>query len=164
MGFDGFITLKEFKDPSNGYLVNDTCVFGAEVFVHRENVAGKGECLLMTAGPDTCNHTWKIDKFSELDEESHFSKVFTVVVMIGTNYVEAQLRIMDQVGSEHVENRRESCSSGLMAQVRIGVGKILSFNILRDQSKGYLVKDVCIIEAHLLLIGAIDEKLGQKSG
>ncbi|XP_042508652.1 uncharacterized protein LOC122084458 [Macadamia integrifolia] len=75
-GWDRFITLKEFNHPTNGYLVNDTSVFGAEVFVHKESVAGKGECLLMTAGPVSCNHTWKIEKFSELANECHSSEVF----------------------------------------------------------------------------------------
>ncbi|XP_042485947.1 ubiquitin C-terminal hydrolase 12-like [Macadamia integrifolia] len=52
---DRFITLKEFNDPTKGYLVDDTCVFGAEVFVHRCSVVGKGEYLLMTTGPSNCN-------------------------------------------------------------------------------------------------------------
>ncbi|XP_042508212.1 uncharacterized protein LOC122084195 [Macadamia integrifolia] len=76
-GFDRFITLKEFNDPTNGYLVNDTSVFGAEIIVHRECVAGKGECLLVTARPVSCNHIWKIEKFSELANELHSSEVFS---------------------------------------------------------------------------------------
>ncbi|XP_059654708.1 MATH domain and coiled-coil domain-containing protein At3g58410-like [Cornus florida] len=30
-GFEKFLSLKKFQNPSNGYLINDTCVFGAEV-------------------------------------------------------------------------------------------------------------------------------------
>ncbi|GFQ02799.1 ubiquitin carboxyl-terminal hydrolase 12 [Phtheirospermum japonicum] len=37
-GFPKFISKKCLMDPSNGYLVDDKCVFGAEVFVH-ENKA-----------------------------------------------------------------------------------------------------------------------------
>lgn len=33
MGFDQFIPFESFGDGSNGYLINDTCVFGAELFV-----------------------------------------------------------------------------------------------------------------------------------
>ncbi|EYU25554.1 hypothetical protein MIMGU_mgv1a026547mg, partial [Erythranthe guttata] len=32
-GLSKFISKEILSDPSNGYLVNDTCVFGAEVFV-----------------------------------------------------------------------------------------------------------------------------------
>ncbi|EOX96392.1 TRAF-like family protein [Theobroma cacao] len=32
-GFDQLLFLESFNDPSNGYLVDDSCVFGAEVFV-----------------------------------------------------------------------------------------------------------------------------------
>ncbi|KAK7844191.1 ubiquitin carboxyl-terminal hydrolase 12 [Quercus suber] len=33
-GFDKFLPLDSFNFLPNGYLVNDCCVFGAEVFVH----------------------------------------------------------------------------------------------------------------------------------
>ena len=45
-GFDKFIPLEAFNDASNGYFVDDTCVFGAEVFVKERNII-KGECLSM---------------------------------------------------------------------------------------------------------------------
>ncbi|KAJ4715214.1 Ubiquitin carboxyl-terminal hydrolase 12 [Melia azedarach] len=45
-GFDQFIRLKDFKDRSKGFLVEDTCVFGADVFVKERNTI-KGECLSM---------------------------------------------------------------------------------------------------------------------
>ena len=32
-GFAQLVPRGTFKEPSNGYLVDDTCVFGAEVFV-----------------------------------------------------------------------------------------------------------------------------------
>ncbi|GAY69169.1 hypothetical protein CUMW_269930, partial [Citrus unshiu] len=32
-GFDKFIPLRDFNDASNGYLVEDTCVFEAEVLI-----------------------------------------------------------------------------------------------------------------------------------
>ncbi|XP_042508236.1 uncharacterized protein LOC122084219 [Macadamia integrifolia] len=192
-GFDRLISLKEFNDPTNGYLVDDICVFGAEVFVHRESVAGKRECLLMKAGPDTCNYTWKIDKFSELNKESHFSEVFTAgghkwriilrpkgcgeeegkslslflelndstTLLPGRGvYVEYQLRVVDQVDGKHVEKKRQRWFND--SNNNYGLRNFLSLDSFRDQSKGYLVKDVCIVEAHLLLIGVI-EKQGSKS-
>ncbi|XP_042508648.1 uncharacterized protein LOC122084455 isoform X2 [Macadamia integrifolia] len=192
-GFDRLISLNEFNDPTNGYVVKDTCVFGAEVFVQKESVAGKGECLLITAGPVSCNHTWKIKKFSELVGESHFSEVFTasghkwrvnvwpkgnaeekgknLSLFLELNdsttlppgrgvYVEAQLRVVDQVNGKHMERKLQKWFNN--STNVWGWGSFLFLDSLRDQSEGFLVKDVCIIEAHLLIIGAI-EKQGQKS-
>lgn len=76
-GFDQFIPLKTFNNPSNGYLVNDTCVFGAEVFVCKEQNTGKGECLSMVKDAITYKNTWKIDNFSRLDKECYDSKAFS---------------------------------------------------------------------------------------
>lgn len=39
--FDQFIPLTTFNNTSNGYLVEDTCVFGAEVFVKYRNKGKK---------------------------------------------------------------------------------------------------------------------------
>ena len=76
-GFDQFIPLEEFNDASNGYLVGDTCIFGAEVFVKERNIV-KGECLSMkkftSASP--YKYVWKIKNFSNLEAKSYESKVF----------------------------------------------------------------------------------------
>ncbi|XP_019180328.1 PREDICTED: ubiquitin carboxyl-terminal hydrolase 13-like [Ipomoea nil] len=46
-GFDRVIPVGTFNDPSYGYVVDDVCVFGAEVYVHKELRFYKGECLSM---------------------------------------------------------------------------------------------------------------------
>ncbi|KAL3750477.1 hypothetical protein ACJRO7_011476 [Eucalyptus globulus] len=75
-GLDQFIPMKTFSDAQNGYLVDDTCVFGAEVFVMKEKSTGKGENLLMVNDAISQKHTWKVDNFSKLDKEFSESKVF----------------------------------------------------------------------------------------
>ncbi|XP_048136928.1 uncharacterized protein LOC115732650 isoform X2 [Rhodamnia argentea] len=75
-GFDQFIPLKTLNDARNGYLVDDTCVFGAEVFVTRERSTGKGENLSMVKDRVVQKCSWKIDNFSKLDKEFSESKVF----------------------------------------------------------------------------------------
>lgn len=67
-GFDKFIPLEAFKDAANGYLVDDTTVFGAEVYVCQENTAGKGECLSMIKDAIAYKNTRRFD-FSKMDEE-----------------------------------------------------------------------------------------------
>lgn len=76
-GFDQFMPLKTFNDPSNGYLVDDTCVFGAEVYVCKENSTGKGEHLAMIKDANTYKHTWKLEGFSSIaTEDVHDSMPF----------------------------------------------------------------------------------------
>ncbi|KAK2650733.1 hypothetical protein Ddye_018222 [Dipteronia dyeriana] len=58
-----FLPLKAFNDASNGYLVEDTCVFGAEVFVIKERITGKGECLSLIKDPLSIKYVWKIETF-----------------------------------------------------------------------------------------------------
>lgn len=64
--------LGTFNDPSKGYLIDDTCVFGAEVFVVKNT--HKGDCLSMLHGPVTVSHSWKF-KFSQ-SIEKHESESF----------------------------------------------------------------------------------------
>ncbi|XP_059653044.1 uncharacterized protein LOC132300107 isoform X2 [Cornus florida] len=72
-GFDRFLSLDTFKNASNGYLVDDCCVFGAEVFVIRNT--GKGECLSMKKEPYyKTSYTWRVGDF--LNRECLNSNVF----------------------------------------------------------------------------------------
>ncbi|GAY34878.1 hypothetical protein CUMW_013770, partial [Citrus unshiu] len=75
-GFDQFIPLEAFNDASNGYLVDDTCVFGAEVFVKERNII-KGECLSMANITSSCKFVWMGENFSKLDERRQESQVFS---------------------------------------------------------------------------------------
>ncbi|XP_031376430.1 MATH domain and coiled-coil domain-containing protein At3g58250-like [Punica granatum] len=75
-GFNQLIPLKTFADSRNGYLVDDTCVLGAEVFVSKERSTGKGESLVMIKDALSNNHYWKIDNFSKLDKEYYDSSIF----------------------------------------------------------------------------------------
>ncbi|KAL5716904.1 hypothetical protein ACHQM5_010008 [Ranunculus cassubicifolius] len=74
-GVSKLIPLTAFKDPSAGYVVDDNCVFGAEVFVCERT--GNGETLSMVKEPLTVNHTWKIDRFSKMNDTYDYSKSFS---------------------------------------------------------------------------------------
>ncbi|XP_022842380.1 MATH domain and coiled-coil domain-containing protein At3g58360-like [Olea europaea var. sylvestris] len=75
-GFDKFVPLSLFNDPAKGYLVNDTCVLGVEVYVTQEKLTGKGEILSLVKDAISYKHTWKIDNFSNLTNEYLDSKPF----------------------------------------------------------------------------------------
>lgn len=66
-GIDKLISLKEFTDASNGYLVNDDCVVGAEVFICSEKRAAKAEFLSKSYYSFTYKHFWNVENFSKLD-------------------------------------------------------------------------------------------------
>lgn len=56
-GFDQLLPLSTFNNPCNGYLVDDTCAFGAEVLVVSN--ATKRECLSMIKDPTNKTYTWR---------------------------------------------------------------------------------------------------------
>ncbi|XP_050211394.1 uncharacterized protein LOC126661582 [Mercurialis annua] len=75
-GFDKLVSITDFKDGLNGYLVNDCCIFCAEILVI-EN-ANKGECLSMVKKPENNTYTWRIENFSALDLLFTVSKEFAI--------------------------------------------------------------------------------------
>jgi hypothetical protein len=75
-GFAQLLSHDTLNDPSNGYLLDDTCVFGVEVFVIK--ATGKGETLSMINQPQHNYFTWRIDNYSNLKGEAYFSEHFTV--------------------------------------------------------------------------------------
>lgn len=77
-GFAKLISLEDFKTNSSGYIYNDSCVFGAEVFAVPEFTL-KDRCLSMISPPDTMNtYTWTINNFSAITEKRLTSEVFKV--------------------------------------------------------------------------------------
>ncbi|KAL3641546.1 hypothetical protein CASFOL_012361 [Castilleja foliolosa] len=68
-GFMKFISKKDLTDPSNGYIVNDKCVFGAEVLVN-ENKAVT-ECMSLTSIVDIYSYKqeFKLTNLSTLKEK-----------------------------------------------------------------------------------------------
>ncbi|XVF79799.1 hypothetical protein PTKIN_Ptkin15bG0018600 [Pterospermum kingtungense] len=76
-GFDQLILLECFKDASNGYLVDDSCVFGAEVLVIEHISTWDDMSILKLPPVDNCI-SFKIENFSKLDKECYESPLQTV--------------------------------------------------------------------------------------
>ncbi|XP_060216449.1 uncharacterized protein LOC132643931 [Lycium barbarum] len=74
-GFSKCISHATFKDPSNGYLVSDKCIFGVDVYVIKNQ--GIGECLSSLNDIEPYKHEWKISEFTKLKNEV-CSEEFTV--------------------------------------------------------------------------------------
>ncbi|KAJ6691121.1 hypothetical protein OIU74_015751 [Salix koriyanagi] len=73
-GLSQMLSLSIFNNASNGYLIGDSCVFGVEVFVIKNE--GKGEHFSMINDPSGGTFTWEVQKFSELTEELYYSQVY----------------------------------------------------------------------------------------
>ncbi|XP_058189027.1 protein RESTRICTED TEV MOVEMENT 3-like isoform X1 [Rhododendron vialii] len=182
-GFAQFLPLSSFSDSANGYLINDTCVFGVEIFVVSYN--GRGECLNLLKGLDT-TYTWNIEIFSSLQNEYHYSDVFTIGkrkwklqlfpkgVSIGKGksmslfillddlktfpsgqQINAtyKLRIKNQHNDQHVEITGTNCFSS--TSCGWGCSSLLSLTDLLDASKGFLVKNSLMIEAEVCAMSTV---------
>ncbi|KAJ6714710.1 TRAF-LIKE FAMILY PROTEIN [Salix viminalis] len=68
LGFDQLLPLTLFNDESKGYLIDDCCIFGAEIFVIKHT--SKGECLSLMKQPVNGRFTWRIPNFSALQQIS----------------------------------------------------------------------------------------------
>ncbi|XP_047978778.1 uncharacterized protein LOC125220668 [Salvia hispanica] len=53
-------------NPTNGYVVDDNCVFGAEVLVIKSERVN--ECLRLVKDAAPTKHEWKIPNFSKLGD------------------------------------------------------------------------------------------------
>ncbi|KAK2990622.1 hypothetical protein RJ640_019902 [Escallonia rubra] len=103
-GFAKLISLATFRDNANGYLVCDTCLFGAEVFVI-QNTKRAMSCISMERSEYSSSPvSWKVHNFSKLNhrrilelfprgDESHKGKLSIYLHMVdsttsfGYNYV-----------------------------------------------------------------------------
>ncbi|KAJ9551960.1 hypothetical protein OSB04_016005 [Centaurea solstitialis] len=124
-GFHKLISLDSFKKTGNGYLENDSCVFGAEVFAVTE-YAQKDRCLSITKPPPFINtHTWTIDNFSDVTETVMESKTFKV--------------------------GKVECDSTLTW----GYRRFMLRSELNDPAKGFLLNGSLILEAEFSLMGIL---------
>ncbi|ESR46022.1 hypothetical protein CICLE_v10003151mg, partial [Citrus x clementina] len=168
-GFDQFIPLKAFNDASNGYLVEDTCVLGAE-------------CLSMEKYAYSSKYVWKVENFSKLDKGRQESQVFcagnqkwkielhpmgtgvgagdhlSLFLALGDStvesvkvYAEFTLRILDQVGAKH----RSFQAKYWFRRPSDGWGwpRFVSLSKLNEPGTGFLVNDACVVEAEVTVLG-----------
>ncbi|KAL5781889.1 hypothetical protein ACOSP7_006918 [Xanthoceras sorbifolium] len=179
-GFDHFVPLKEFNAASNGYLVEDKCVFGTEIFVTKERGRVKSECLSMVK--DTCSvkHVWKIENFSKLNAEYYESEVFSaggqkwkillypkgLPCLQGSHlsiflaladltpdskaYADYALRMVDQLQAKHITVKAHHCFTDSIGR---GTHRLVTCSHFNDPGNGYLVKDICLVEAEVNVWG-----------
>ncbi|XVE76883.1 hypothetical protein DITRI_Ditri13aG0016100 [Diplodiscus trichospermus] len=77
-GFSQLVSEESFNNPSNGYLVRDCCIFGAEVFLMENLHCCKCECLSMIKKPEDNTIIFKMENFSKLDKTCYDSPVHSI--------------------------------------------------------------------------------------
>ncbi|KAL6188405.1 hypothetical protein ACLB2K_039798 [Fragaria x ananassa] len=118
VGFDKLIPLEEFIDVSNGFLVDDTCVFGAEVFVCKERRTGRGQCLTRVKGASVCKHVCKqVEKISKLGAEVYRSEPFSAGGMKIKLYPDGN----GQAKGSHVSLFLGCVGSQLVVEFKLGI-------------------------------------------
>ncbi|XP_059462011.1 MATH domain and coiled-coil domain-containing protein At3g58210-like [Corylus avellana] len=180
-GFHQLLSHDTLNDLSNGYLIDDICVFGVEVFVIKCN--SKGESLSMINEPQSNIFTWKIDNFTASKDEAYNSEHFTVegrrwkLRLYPKGYgtgagtcLSLFLRFGDsetlpsnkklyakyklRVRDQIHGNHHEKTVDHWFYDPSIGYGvhEFLSLRDLQDASKGYLVRDGLFIECKIYAI------------
>ncbi|KAG5514267.1 hypothetical protein RHGRI_035615 [Rhododendron griersonianum] len=184
-GIADFIDLDEFSDPSNGFLINDTCVFGVDIFVLKQT--SKGECLSLLDEPATGKHTWKIKSFSNLTLDRYESEAFTVgdhkwkiwIYPRGNGdgkgnsvsaflsldestlppdtrvFVKFILRVIAQNQTKDSRVEPEIENHFGPSTLVFGSPKFISLAKLNDPTKGFLLDDTCTIEAQVSVLGTV---------
>ncbi|TYG62877.1 hypothetical protein ES288_D07G267800v1 [Gossypium darwinii] len=184
-GIAQLLSLDHFNETSNGYLVDDCCSFGVEVFVIKQT--GKLERLSMMKQPPNNTITFQLQKYSVPFYERYTSDVQTIgdskwelIVYprgIGTaknialsvflGLVEAQK--LPPKGKVYAKykfrvrdsfnsiNTREFTDSAWFTASAIGFGSrhFISLRDLQDRSKGYIVNDTLIVEADIIIVSNV---------
>ncbi|KAK2995026.1 hypothetical protein RJ640_012266 [Escallonia rubra] len=156
------VSLETFRDTSNGYLNDDSCEFGVEVYVVEHT--GKGESLSIIKNPKNNTFTWEIPNFSRVDEEQLWSKEFTICghkwyvlfhiyfselhSRVDRNllppgrevFVKYKLRILNQFGNADHEHIASVWFSA--ANASWGQPMFFSLKDLNNLSKGFLVNNM----------------------
>ncbi|XP_065871901.1 protein RESTRICTED TEV MOVEMENT 3-like [Euphorbia lathyris] len=179
-GFDQLLPLSVFKDASNGYLVDDCCIFGAEIFVVEP--ISKGELVSVVEDLSNNTYTWNVEKFSELKQQ----KISEVFVIGGYKWslslypngdleekgkslslflsleedlnpghtlsVQFVISVKDQLHGEHHEKTTINYFSAPNDYYSCGFFNLISLNKLNDVTKGYLINGAIILELKISLI------------
>ncbi|XP_054789486.1 uncharacterized protein LOC129295030 [Prosopis cineraria] len=137
-GFDELVPTDTLEDVANGYVVDDLCVFGTEIFVHE--YSGNWECVSPAIkDPSFGTYTWKLTNFSKIGTEYCDSESFTVE---GAKW---KLRVHPN-GSR--TPKYEFLSIFLV---------FILLEELKDATNGYYRNDTLIIECHITKICEVEK-------
>ncbi|EYU25558.1 hypothetical protein MIMGU_mgv1a026154mg [Erythranthe guttata] len=171
-GISKFISRKVLSDPSNGYIIDDNCVFGAEVFVvKREAVI---ERVVLTNVNTYYNHALEISGFSQLPQrwvseefdgggqkwkillypkgnaEGTGSHVSIYLYYLGTERVQTCFTVCMKNQFDDKQTRRYFFSYWFSASSSSwGRSVYIDLATINDPNKGFIVKDCCLLSIEI---------------
>ncbi|KAG8363022.1 hypothetical protein BUALT_BualtUnG0012800 [Buddleja alternifolia] len=170
-GFSKFISKKIFTDPSNGYIVDDNCVFGAEVFSVKSKLVVDRLSMLKIITPytrdwkisqfSTLKHRWTSENFFVADQEWNIvlypkgnnqeegRSVSIYLCYVGPNpkvMADFSICIKNQINSEHCKTRT---SHWFSSSTDWGFSEFISLVDTDDGAKGFIVNDCCILKIEI---------------
>ncbi|KAI3459817.1 hypothetical protein Pfo_016480 [Paulownia fortunei] len=176
-GFSKLISKKSLTDQSNGYLVDDNCVFGAEVFVNKSQRVIEYVSLLKVTVP--YKRDWKISKFSQL-EDVWTSEEFSVEghqwkIKLYPNGNESEKGRSASIYLECVDSQSFAAHEKVKADfyLRIknklhkfshwftsseynwGLPAFIPIADMRDPYKGFIVDDCCSLEIEISVLAVV---------
>ncbi|KAI3459816.1 hypothetical protein Pfo_016479 [Paulownia fortunei] len=169
-GFSKLISKKSLTDQSNGYLVDDNCVFGAEVFVNKSQRVIECVSLLKVSVP--YKRDWKISKFSKLNVwtsekfsagDHHWKIVLypngngrgkgrSVSIYLGcvdSERFDAHEKVKADF-SMRIKNKFHKASNWFTSsQTAWGWCEFIPITDICDPCKGFIIDDCCILEIEI---------------
>ncbi|CAK9170600.1 unnamed protein product [Ilex paraguariensis] len=163
-GFAKLLSLDTFNDASNGYLVDDSCAFGVEVYVIKST--GRGECLsVKMVEPSNNTYTWEIKNFSKLDDGVLYSELFSIgnhkwkiiVCPKGTGSAKGKsLSVYLKLADSGTPPTKAHCWLSA-PNYNWGCPNLVSLVDLHDRSKGFIVHDTLVVEAQIDVMTDVEE-------
>ncbi|XP_022773694.1 BTB/POZ and MATH domain-containing protein 3-like [Durio zibethinus] len=179
------LSLDHFNDASNGYLVDDCCTFGVEIFVIKQT--GKLERLSMTKDPPNNTITFTLQNYSKSYSDFYVSDAQTIgdsnwklyvyprgggswknialsmylELVEAFNFppkrkVYAQYKLRVKDQYNSNNNREKTCSVWFTATSRRwGYPYFMSLLDLQDKSKNYILGDTLIVEAEIIIVSKV---------
>nr|XP_017241145.1 PREDICTED: uncharacterized protein LOC108213866 isoform X2 [Daucus carota subsp. sativus] len=178
-GFDKFVSLEDFEEPTNGYLINDTSFFGVEVFICEglplgecysiskvANISGKYKWVVTQFSGLECHssdvfiiggHEWKLSLYPEGNgkHKGHSLSIFLVSVDSKGSTTEHEVKAEFEVTLNEFKQKhiKEKDTKWFGASTPAwGWPNFIELTDLKDEKNGYVVADQCTIEAEVKVL------------
>ncbi|KAL8048881.1 hypothetical protein ABFX02_07G096000 [Erythranthe guttata] len=176
-GFSKFISKKIMSEPSNGYLVDDNCVFGAEVFVVKREAEDVTQCFYLRDVGIPFKRYWMIPNFSKLgDKDIWKSQEFTAgckkwmiklypkgngegagshvsiyLCKISTESVVASYTVCIKNQDYRDLHKKRTLTDGFFTATTIGKGwpTYMEIATINNPNNGFLVNDTCLLHLEI---------------
>ncbi|KAH6786541.1 hypothetical protein C2S52_006093 [Perilla frutescens var. hirtella] len=179
-GSSKMISKKTLTDPKKGYLVDDTCVFGAEVFVTKSQRLI--DCLSLVREREPYRREWQISGLSKFEDAwisddffigdhrwrielcpneyddryvSVFLQLFNPKICVPCHQINVNVDCRFRIKNNLNLNRHHSRKfqrRWLKPDEGWGFPDFIETTELRDPSKGFVINDCCFLEVKIYVL------------